>query len=381
MRPLLILSFYLSFHPLFCQTELYTITQADDGLFHLYYDSSTAKSSIVEFEKYIVLLEVPIKNDGGGAQNLKDHVYGGKKVLATLKNYFPTKPLKYVMHTHWHPHSLSSITPFLSNGVTLVTTRSNLKKIKTFADSTTINKFKKQLLIVETDSLVIKDKVNKIVMHRFLQKDYPNTPTSEYLYFFLPKYSALHTGCMYNRWKGEPIDGRELLTSREEDIQKFLLSKNLKPLCLLRGSGDTDEPNGMIAFSKFDHVINHGISAADIIKKYFTLTDQQLEARKDSIINTIKQNNIPISFVNSAVYAALRNKQLTRALHLAQINLALNPEDPNGWDTLGEVYYFMDDVELARIHEHQCKRISPTFNQGGEKTWKVNLAQFKQQWK
>jgi hypothetical protein len=383
MRPSLItLVFGLVTSSVFAQQpSTHSIVRVDDGLHHLYYDSSTAKSTIVEFEKFLVLLEVPVKNEGGGATNLKDHVYAGQKVLNILAKEFPKKPLKYILHTHWHPHSLSSIKPFITNGVTIITTQSNWKKIRTFTDTLTLDKYKKNVQIVDKDSIVIKDKKNKIVAHRFLQKDFPNTPTPEYLYFYLPKYSALHTGCMYNRWTGDPVEGREILTGREEDIQKFLVAKNLKPQCFLRGSGDKLEDKGMIAFEKFDNVIHNGISAGEINKKYVYVPEPILRHKKDSLIQVIRSNKIPKSFYNSAAYSALRGKSFDVALHYAQIHLALDPEDPNGWDTLGEVYYFMDQVELALLQEKIAKKISPEFNQGGEKKWKDNLETMKKTWK
>jgi hypothetical protein len=358
----------------------HSIVRVDDGLYHLYYDSSTAKSTIVEFEKFIVLLEVPTKNEGGGATNLKDHVYAGKKVLDILAKEFPKKPLKYILHTHWHPHSLSSIKPFITNGATIITTQSNWKKIRTFTDTLTLDKYKKNIQIVDKDSIVIKDKMNKIVAYRFLQKDFPNTPTPEYLYFYLPRYSALHTGCMYNRWQGDPVEGREILTGREEDIQKFLVTKNIKPQCFLRGSGDKNEEKGMIAFAKFDNVIHNGISATEINKKYVQIPEPILRLKKDSLIHVIKSNKIPKSFYNSAAYSALRGKLFDVALDYAQIHLALDPEDPNGWDTLGEVYYFMNQVELARLQEKMARKVSPDFSQGGEKAWKENLENMKKTW-
>jgi hypothetical protein len=45
-------------------TETHPIMKVTDGLYHLFYDSSTAKSTIVEFDKFIVLVEVPVKNIG-----------------------------------------------------------------------------------------------------------------------------------------------------------------------------------------------------------------------------------------------------------------------------------------------------------------------------
>jgi hypothetical protein len=334
------------------ETSSHSIVRVDDGLYHLYYDSSTSKSSVVEFESFIALLEAPVKDD----PNLKDQILAGEKVIAFLAKEFPNKPLKYVLHTHWHSHSISSIKPFVTKGITIVTTQSSWKKIRTFTDTMTLDKFKKNIQIVDKDSLIIKDKKNKIVVHRFLQKDFPNAPIPEYLYFHLPKYSVLHTGCMYNRWIGEPVEGREILTPREGDIQKFLLTRNIKPQCFLRGNGDKNEEKGMITFGKFDNVIQNGITAVEINKKYVSLDQFILRNKKDSLIRVIRENKIPRSFYNSAAYAALREKKLEVALDYAQIHLALAPAEPNGWDTLGEVYYFMGQIELARIQEKTAKK-------------------------
>src|SRR5687768_6282961 len=93
--------------------ETNQIMKVSDGFYHMFYDSSTSKSTIIEFDKFVALLEVPIKNEGGGATNLKDHSFGGKKVIASIEKYFPNKPLKYLLHSHWHPHSISSVKPFL----------------------------------------------------------------------------------------------------------------------------------------------------------------------------------------------------------------------------------------------------------------------------
>lgn len=381
MRLLFYSLFWMVIFGAHAQSDLYKLKKIDDGLYHLYYDSSTAKSSIIEFDKYLAVLEVPIKNEGGGAQNLKDHQHGGERLLATLKHHFPKKPLKYLLHTHWHPHSISSLQPFLANGTTVVTTQSSVDKLKTFIPNEAFSKYGSQIQMVTSDSLVIKDKVNKIVVHRFMQKEFPNTPTSEYLYFFLPRYRALHTGCMFTRWRGEPIEGKELITGRMEDIERFLERTNLKPECFLRGSGDQEEAKGMIPYAVFANLVDHGIRATEITRKYLAFTPQQLRLKKDSIVHVLRDHKVPTSFINSAVYASLRKQQLIDALNLAQIQIALAPDDPNSWDTLGEVYYFMNDREVAKIHEKQSRRISPTYTQGGEKVWHADLEEYRKQWK
>jgi tetratricopeptide (TPR) repeat protein len=366
---------------IFAQQETgYTITPVDDGLYHLYYDSSSAKSTIVEFEKFIVLLEVPVKNEGGGATNLKDHIAGGNKVLATLKSYFPDKPLRYVLHTHWHPHSISSIKPFISNGITLISTRSNFEKLKEFADLATIQRQEKFIQFIENDSLVIKDRKNHLVAYRFLKKDFRSTPTSEYLYFFLPKYNALHSGCMFYRMPGQ-VEGREILTERVKDLHQFLQAKNLDPKCFIRSNGDKDEPRGMVPYDKFAHVVSRGITTAEISVRYFSVSESLLRSRRDSLLEGMVRNTIPVTLVNDAVYSCLRKNELQKALSFAQMQVMLNPADANAWDTLGQVYYFLGQKEMAAFYEKQTLRINQGFTAGGEKTWKNDLAEFRKAWK
>ncbi len=358
-----------------------SIVPAGDGLYYMHYDSSGSKSTIVEFEKFIVMLEVPIKDEGGGARNLKDHTLGGEKALRSLKQKFPNKPLKYVIHSHWHPHSISSLKPFLANGSNLVSTAKNFEKLREFIDEPTEKKYKSQILYVETDSLVISDEKNKIVVYRFLQKDFPNTPTPDYLFFYLPKYSALHSGCMYNRWEGPLVAGKEVLTGREEDVNRFLTAFHVKPSYFIRLNNDYKEEKNMIPYSKFSNVIANGITGANIAKRYFAINTKTLDLKRDSLVADAIANNIPASIFNSGVYTALAEKDIPRALIFARYQVMLNPSDANAWDTLGEVYYFQGNKEVARFYENQSRLISPSFKEGGEEVWKSDLVEYQKQWK
>jgi tetratricopeptide (TPR) repeat protein len=362
------------------QPAAFTVTPVADGLYHLYYDSSTAKSTVLEFDKFIVLLEVPVKNEGGGATNLKDHLAGGNKVLAALKSHFPNKPLRYVLHTHWHPHSISSVKPFISNGVTLVTTRTNFEKLKEFVEPATLKAHEKNIQFVDSDSLVIRDKKNHLVAYRFLKRDFQSTPTTEYLYFYLPKYKALHSGCMFFRMAGQ-VEGREILNDRVKDLNHFLETKHLSPTSFIRYNGDTDEPQAMVPYEKFHSLVSQGISSSEISTKYFSLPESDLPLKQDSLLQVLVRNTVPVSMVNSAAYASLRENKLLKALSLAQIQVLLNPSDANAWDTLGEVYFFLGQKEMAAHYEKQSLKINPAFSVGGEKVWQTNLETFRKNWK
>lgn len=360
--------------------ETHPIMKISDGFYHMFYDSSTAKSTVIEFDKFIALLEVPIKNEGGGATNLKDHSFGGNKVISALEKYFPNKPLKYVLHSHWHPHSISSVKPFLANGVTIISTRTNFERIREFLDSATLQKYKKQIKFVDSDSLVIKDKKNSIIAYRFQQSEYKSTPAKEYLYFYLPKYAALHSGCMYAKSAGEPVDGRTILTDRQVDLHKFVTSRKLKVENFVRLNGDKNLPNCLQSGDEFHQTMSSGISSSEINRVYFSIPTSLLNEKQDSIADMIVAKKIPVSMLNGNVYACLRQKELERALAFAKLQVLLMPSDPNSWDTLGEVSYFMGRSTLAGNYHNQSLKIDPAYAAGGTDAWEKSLKEYQSVW-
>jgi hypothetical protein len=50
----------------------------------MYFDSSEAKSTIIEFEYYIVLIEAPIKNEGGGFDALQKDLEDYTKIWDSI---------------------------------------------------------------------------------------------------------------------------------------------------------------------------------------------------------------------------------------------------------------------------------------------------------
>lgn len=375
-----IILFLLALSTVYSQTDYNLIKESDrHGLYFMYYDSSAAKSTIVEFEDFVVLIEAPIKNEGGGAKELKDHETGGEKIIRTLKKYFPGKPLKYFLHSHWHPHSISSINPFLRSGVKVVTTAGNYNVIKRFTDTVNIEGLQEKLIFVQ-DSLEISDTKNSLTAYRLTQKDYPSVPTEDYLYFYFKSINVMHCACMYFKWEGESVEGKELLTAREEDLHKFLLTKNLRPDYLLRYNKEKTEISEMMPIEGLENVIKNGIRSADISNKLLSYSQTALDDSSDVVISYLVGNNIPGSMVNSTVYSLLRKKELQKANSFAKIQAMINPSDPNSWDTLGETYYFLGNMELAKYYEKQTKKVSPQFNSGGMEEWEKDLEDYSKIW-
>lgn len=357
------------------QNRFNTIVKADNGLYFMYYDSSNAKSTIAEFDDFLVLIEVPVKDEGADARILSEHLDEGKKVIESIRNYFPHKPIKYLLSSHWHPHSISSVYPFISEGITLVTTEKNFEKLKEFVDSNTVKLYGKNIYFVNDDSLVIENNGKKIIAYRIEQKNYRNIPTLDYLYFYLPDRNTFNCGCMYNKWEGKPVEGKEILSGREEDLNKFLISKNLKP-DFIRLNMEKEANAQIIEYEKFSDVISNGIKASDLLNRYLSIDDTTLWQKRDSIVESLKQSNIPLSIINSCVYRMLRENNLIKALNYAKIQLAMNNKDANAWDTLGEVYFFLGEYKMAGMCESQSKFLDPDFG-GGKKIWEEDLKNFK----
>jgi len=362
-----------------CQKESgFQITPVDQGLYHMYYDSSGSKSTILEFENFIVMLEAPVMEDG--ATRLTDHVYAGELTLQKLKEKFPNKPLKYLLHSHWHPHSIASVRPFLRNHVTLVSTRSNFEKMKEFINEEDIRKFQKNITFVEGDSMVIQDKKNKVVAYRFLKTDFPSAPTEEYLYFFMPKYKAFHAGCMFFRYP-QQVGGQDIIADRVKDLNRFLDAKKINPSSFMRCNADKDQTLGLIGYPVFRKLLDEGITITEMTQKYLPTNESDLLKKRDSIAEVFVRNNVPVSICNSATYSSLRKKDLQRALYLAQLQTFLSPSNPNAWDTLGETYYFMGNTLMAEYFEKQSRRIDAKFISGGINAWEKDFQQMKKQWK
>lgn len=359
------------------------IQKVKDGMYFMYYDTSAikqeiTKSTIIEFKEFIALIDVPILQQGGGAKKLKDHTIEGKQIIQSLKKYFPKKPLKYVLSSHWHPHSISSVLPFITNKTTLITTSSNFKKIQEFVDSSTYNFNKKYFLFIDKDSFIIEDKSNKIVVYNIKKEDYPSVPTKDFLYFYFPRYNVLNSACMYWRLNTK-IKEQELIYDRLFDLNKFLIAKNIHPNYFTRYTEDSST-NGLVPMSELNYVLKNGISNAEINEKYLNIKDTMSDLECSIITKKLIEDKVPNSIINSRVYNYLEKKDLKKALTLAKIQTQIQPSDANVWDTYGEVLYFIGEVELANYYDKQAQVINPNFKDGGIDVWKEDLKTYQKLW-
>jgi glyoxylase-like metal-dependent hydrolase (beta-lactamase superfamily II) len=90
----------------------------------VYLFESGANSLVVEFDTYVLVVE-PY---AGGR--------GPKPTINKVREMFPTKPVKYVVVTHYHDDHSGGLRSYIANGVTVVTTPANQKFFERMASGT-----------------------------------------------------------------------------------------------------------------------------------------------------------------------------------------------------------------------------------------------------
>jgi hypothetical protein len=180
---------------------------------------------------------------------------------------------------------------------------------------------------------------------------------------------------MYNKWTGENVEGRELLTGREEDLHRFITSRKLNPGSLIRLSREKKDQNDMQPYAGLKQVVEHGTSAAKLSERFLALDARTIRASRDSILRSVARGNIPASVINRAAYSAATANNLAKAVELAHLQALVAPSDPNTWDTLGELYYAAGDTLMARSFGKLARLVSPAFDGGGEEAWRKSIAE------
>lgn len=383
MKKVLTLICLLLSTQLFAASSPFTLKKAKDKLYFLYYDSTAkkkfiSKSTVVEFGSFIGLIEMPVEDGGSDQKTRVDLKEQGDAIYAFLKAKFPKKPLKYIFSTHWHEHSIASVNAFLPKGVTLITTEKNFEYIRQMLDSNDVAKYANQIKFVQ-DSIVIKDKQNEVIGYRLDKTQYGSMPTKDYVFYYLPKYDLMDCSCMYYRYNGYTIDGKEFVSGRVENVGQFVSNRNLHPK-YISSLFDKNEPGGMVAFDTVRSTISNGITEGDIKNRYINMDEATLYGNIDSVVSMTMRMGIGGGMINNAVYDALHRNKLHQALGIARVLCLMYPSYWGYWDTYGECYYFLGKKDLAKRYEKQCKQINEKYT-GGMDVWQKDYEEFSANWK
>jgi glyoxylase-like metal-dependent hydrolase (beta-lactamase superfamily II) len=169
-------------------------------------------SLAVEFKDHVVVLE-------GGQSEAR-----GLAVIAETKRLFPGKRIKYVVNTHPHFDHASGLSPFVAEGVTILTQDNNryfleqaLGMPRTLAGDTLAKSRKKPKVESVLEELMLQDATRTLALYRVLRLDH----SDGMLVALLPKEKILFTADFNIPAPGAPIDPS--IRTLAENVQRLRL--------------------------------------------------------------------------------------------------------------------------------------------------------------
>lgn len=336
-----------------------------------------SQSTVIEYPKFLVVIEVPMFDDGANrSTNLIQDIPKAEKFLAYLKNQYNDKPIKYVLSSHWHLHSLSGITPFFNQGATLVVAKSNWEysvKNGLFGKVDT-KAFEKQVIQVTKD-ITILDNTAFPISVLFLDETYTNKPTKDYLFFYMPTNKCIHASCMCAI---PEIDFQKrpefIYNDRVTDLEKAIKSRNLEVTDLIKLAAEFDKEMKVYKMpalknTYYEEFKQRGKPMAEIVKGFSSYELNFLQSSKDSILHSLVTKKISAEVLNSTVYACIKNKDFLKAVQWAQILNLYSAGDYDYLDTMGEAYYNAGDILMAQHISNQLTALSGTKFPNQFKEW------------
>jgi len=79
------------------------------------------RSAVVEFADHLAVIEASTASANG------------ERIVEVAKRHWPTKPIRYFLFSHFHPHYLGGVRAFIAEGATIVTTPGNEKVVRAAA--------------------------------------------------------------------------------------------------------------------------------------------------------------------------------------------------------------------------------------------------------
>lgn len=327
------------------------------------------QSTVIEYPKFLVIIELPMIDEGGGrSTNLVQDIPKAERFLNYLKKEYNNKPIKYVLSSHWHLHSLSGITPFFNQGAILVAAKTNWEySIKNgLFGNAEIKTLEKQVMQVSRDTTILNN-TNFPISVLFLDATYSNKPTKDYLFFYMPSNKCIHASCMCAM---NEIDFKQkpefIYNDRITDLEKAIKSRNLDVEYLFKLTADLDKDKKnykLPVFNKsyFEEFKQRGTPMSEIVNSYKKYELSFLQINKDSIIHSLITKKIPAQVINSLVYSLIKEKEFLKALHWAQVLNLYQIGEFDFMDTLGEAYYNAGDFVMAQNISNQLALLNPKF--------------------
>lgn len=269
----------------------------------------TSQTTVIEYPDFLVLIELPFVDMGGDkSTDLYEDVATADRFILFLKKEFKNKPVKYVLSTHWHLHSLSAITPFFKQGAKLITASSNWQYSlrNGFLGSADPKTFAKSVLKVTRDTTLL-SKTKFPIDVIFLDSTYSHKPTKDYLFFYFPTTKMMHASCMcaltdvdFEKRKGFTYSDRITDLSRAIASRKLPVESIIKLGRFDQSPGQYLEP--VFSRTYLEEFMENGKPMHVAVAQYTNLTFHSLLQQKDSILQDAITKKVSPQILNQAVY-------------------------------------------------------------------------------
>lgn len=338
-----------------------------------------SKSTIIEYPKFLVVVELPFIDAGGGkSTDLVQDISKAERFIEYLKIEYNKKPVKYVLSSHWHLHSLSGISPFFKEGSQLIAAKSNWDysvKNGLFGNEN-IQEIEKKVVKITKDTTLLKSTSNPIDIV-FLDETYTHKPTKDYLFFYLPKQKILHASCMCAM---NEVDFQKrpsfIYSDRITDIDKAIKVRNLQVDKIIKLTAEFDEEKKVYKIPVFENDYftefkKRGKSIETVLVEYKKYELSFLKLNKGTLIQKLITEKVSPVVINNLVYDFIKQKEFEKAVEWGQILNTYNPGDSNYIDSLGEAYYNLGDLVIAKHYSELLSKLNKEFpNQ--IKSWEEN---------
>ncbi|HEY6221284.1 MAG TPA: hypothetical protein VIX13_01995 [Candidatus Eisenbacteria bacterium] len=222
---------------LFRTPALYDAVPADDdsiigepkivpiapGVWAMEMEDIDSRSMIVEFADHLALIEFAV-----GSAN-------GERLVDAARRRWPSKPIRYALFSHHHPHYLGGVRALIAEGATVITTPGNealVRETSTYLFDSEPDRLARRYRPVKirtfADRLELADSTNRLVAINYGER---SQHTDEFVVFWLPRAQLLFEAELgWVRVDGKLRASRRAapllawLTEQKLDVDRFVQS-------------------------------------------------------------------------------------------------------------------------------------------------------------
>lgn len=363
------------------EKQSFLYIKGDNNISAISMSTGTSKCSVVEYPEFLVLIDIPhIPTQKKEENSISAADDKSNPLITFIDSIYLNKPIKYILNTHSHSHSLSTVTPFLEKGAQLVTAKEYIEiynKRGLFGEKTSEG-YSESIIQISSDTTLLAETTNPIEVLHLKKSDYKSIPTKVFLFFNFPKQKLLATSCMvYLTDLNEKYGYKGLVYSdRLIDANKIIADKNLTventlQLHRFKVENGIKKP-AIYPISHFKNVLKHSWHRRGLSEHFQNMSQEKLTTKKDSLLSFLVENNIYHTILNHAVYELIGKKEYPKAVAMAQILVEYEPGNLDLIDSLGETYYNNGQMDMAKHYNKVLKKSKRDTEGLGLEIWETN---------